>query len=148
LDAAVVSTPLLIDNSAWARLSSSALPEWRVVAFAQEMEERRLGVCLPFMLEAAYSAHNAADHDEVMTALEELPRFPIDEEVERWALGAHRRLARVGHHRLPTVDVMIAAIAHHFGAGVLHYDSDYDVLLEKTGLEFQSEWLMPRGSLN
>jgi predicted nucleic acid-binding protein len=148
LDAAAASTPLLIDNSAWARLASEALPEWRVTAFAQELEERRLGVCLPFMLEAEYSAVDAKNHDEVMAGLEELPRFPIDEEVERWALGAHRRLASVSHHRMPTVDVMIAAIAHNFGAGVLHYDPDYDLLVEKTSLEFDSQWLMPAGSLD
>jgi predicted nucleic acid-binding protein len=143
-----VSTPLLIDSSAWARVSSNAVPEWRVAAFAQELEEGRLGVCLPFMLKADFSAVNADNHDEVLAALEELPHFPIDEEVERWALGAHRQLARVGHHRMPTVGIMIAATAHHFGAGVLHYDSDYDLLLEKTHLDFQSEWLMPRGSLD
>lgn len=100
------------------------------------------------MLEAHFSPIDAKSRDEVMTELEDLPGFPIDEEVERWALEAHRRLVRVGHRPLPTVNIMIAATAHHFGAGVLHYNPNYDLLLEKTHLDFGSHWLMPRGSLN
>jgi predicted nucleic acid-binding protein len=147
-DASALSPPLLIDNSAWARLTDGALPEWRVAAFAQELEERRLGVCLPFVIEAEYSMVNADHGYETMTELEKLPRFPIDEEVERWALSAHGQLVRVGHRRISTVDIVIAAIAHHFRTGVLHYNSDFDLLLAKTHLEFVSEWLMPAGSLN
>jgi hypothetical protein len=30
---------------------------------------------------------------------------------------------------------------------VLHYDSDYDVLAERTSLSFEREWLAPRGTL-
>jgi predicted nucleic acid-binding protein len=53
----------------------------------------------------------------------------------------------VGHHRLPPIDVMIAACAHEAEAGVLHYDRDYDILASRTSLEFESEWLVPPGSL-
>jgi hypothetical protein len=31
--------------------------------------------------------------------------------------------------------------------GVLHYDSDYDLLVEHTSLEFASEWLTEPGVL-
>jgi hypothetical protein len=30
---------------------------------------------------------------------------------------------------------------------VLHYDTDYDLLRERTDLRFDSEWLAERGSL-
>ena len=43
---------------------------------------------------------------------------------------------------------MIAALAHSHGVGVIHYDSDFDVILEMSDLDFESVWLMPRGSLN
>ena len=33
------------------------------------------------------------------------------------------------------------------GAGVLHYDRDYDLIAERSGLDFQSEWLAPAGSI-
>jgi predicted nucleic acid-binding protein len=143
----LTAAPLLLDNSAWARLSRPSTPEPRIAQFAADLEARRLGVCLPFMLEAADSAPDALDHAELMADLEELPRFPFDVECERRALTAHIQLSRIGHHRIPAVDVMIAAIADRHGVGVLHYDSDYDLLREKTGLEFHSEWLAPRGSL-
>ena len=42
---------------------------------------------------------------------------------------------------------MIAACAHELGAGVLHYDRDYDLLLEHTSLRYESEWLAPAGTL-
>jgi predicted nucleic acid-binding protein len=106
-----------------------------------------LAVCLPFLLEAGYSARSAADRKSLMASLVELPRIAIDEEIERLALHAQRELAEVGHHRLAPTDVMIAACAHSSEGGVLHYDSDYDSILEHTSLMFQSEWLAPRGAL-
>lgn len=42
---------------------------------------------------------------------------------------------------------MIAACAHEAGAGVLHYDGDYDIIAQRTSLRFKSVWLAPRGSL-
>ena len=60
---------------------------------------------------------------------------------------AQRQLARVGHHRLPPVDLLIAALADRYQLGVLHYDHDYDVLTERTDLRFDSAWLVPAGSL-
>ena len=42
---------------------------------------------------------------------------------------------------------MIAACAHRAEAGVLHYDGDYDILAERTTLEFDSVWLAPPGTL-
>jgi hypothetical protein len=30
---------------------------------------------------------------------------------------------------------------------VLHYDGDYDVIVERTDLQFESVWLAERGSL-
>jgi predicted nucleic acid-binding protein len=76
-----------------------------------------------------------------------LPRVRIDEQVEERALDAQRQLARVGHHRLPPVDVIVAAIADTHGLGILHYDIDYDLLAEKTDLSYESVWLADRGSL-
>jgi predicted nucleic acid-binding protein len=82
-----------------------------------------------------------------MSSLRRLPHVEISAEVEEHAFRAQRELAAVGHHRLAPIDVMIAACAHEVGAGVLHYDSDYDVLASRTSLRFQSEWLAPAGTL-
>jgi hypothetical protein len=42
---------------------------------------------------------------------------------------------------------LIAACAHVHGAGVLHYDRGYDVLVELSGLDFESNWLASAGTL-
>jgi predicted nucleic acid-binding protein len=82
-----------------------------------------------------------------MEELLALPWLHVDEQVELRALGAQRQLARAGHHRLPRVDLMVAAVADRHGVGVLHYDADFDILAERTDLQFESTWLAPRGSL-
>jgi predicted nucleic acid-binding protein len=142
-----VTETLLLDNSAWARLADPALDHDRVTELADAFEAGRIATCLPFLLEAGYSARNARDHDELLAGLLALPRVSIDEAVERRALEAQRHLARVGHHRLPPVDLLVAALADRHGLGVLHYDRDYDLLTEKTDLAFNSVWLAPVGTL-
>jgi predicted nucleic acid-binding protein len=139
---------LLLDNSAWMRIIGPSIPDARANALAEEFGEERFVACLPFLLEAGYSARSAAGHDDLFDELESLDFLPVNLEVERRTLAAQAQLARVGHHRVAPVDLLIAALADCHGVGVLHYDGDYDVLLEKTDLDFESEWLMPRGSLN
>jgi predicted nucleic acid-binding protein len=138
---------LLLDNSAWARLLVSVVARDRAKTIAERMDQGELAVCLPFLLEAGYSARSAADRKALMTRFSKLPRIMIDSEVESLALQAQRELAEIGHHRLAPADVVIAACAHKAEAGVLHYDSDYEVLAEHTSLAFESEWLAPPGTL-
>jgi len=135
---------LLIDNSAWARWRKPLVGERLVAA----IEARELVICLPFLLEAGYSARSGADHDTLLSDLSLLPRVEIGPEIERLALRAQSELAAVGHHRLSPSDLIVAACAHHSGHGVLHYDRDYDVIARNTSLEFASEWVSPAGSLN
>jgi predicted nucleic acid-binding protein len=138
---------LLLDNSAWARLLQGVVPKDRAKTIGDWMAQREIAVCMPFLLEAGYSARSAAKHREMMVRFDRLPRIAIDGEVERMALQAQRELAEVGHHRLAPMDVMIAACAHRAEAGVLHYDGDYDLLAEHTSLVFESEWLAASGTL-
>jgi predicted nucleic acid-binding protein len=142
-----VSVELLIDNSAFVRLASPALEERRSHEIADALEQRLVGVCLPFLLEAGYSARSATDHGELLRELMALPMLHIDTEVERRAVDAQHQLARAGHHRLPPVDLIISALADRHGVGVLHYDHDFDTLAARTDLRFASVWLARRGSL-
>jgi predicted nucleic acid-binding protein len=142
-----VNTRVLLDNSAWVRLTAPALPHERSSELADALEAGLVATCLPFLLEAGYSARNARDHEDLMDELCALPHFPIDELVERRAVDAQRELARVGHHRLPPVDLLVAALADRHKLGILHYDRDYDLIAERTDLRFESEWLVPRGTL-
>src|SRR5260370_36694703 len=114
---------------------------------ARAIDSGDIYVCLPFLLEAGYSARNALEHDELLCELLALPRVEIDPAVEERALDAQAELARAGHHRLSPADVMLAAIADRHKLDVLHYDTDYDIIASKTDLRFDSVWLAPRGSL-
>jgi predicted nucleic acid-binding protein len=138
---------LLLDNSAWSRLGNARLQAARFETVTRWMSELGLTTCLPFLLEAGYSARSGVERRKMMANLDRLPRIEIDKGVEQMASQAQRELAEIGHHRLAPVDVMIAACAHKAEAGVLHYDSDYDILAKNTSLMFQSEWLAPPGTL-
>jgi predicted nucleic acid-binding protein len=138
---------LLLDNSAWSRLLSGSVPKDRAEMVIERLHKQQLATCLPFLLEAGYSARSAADRKAMIARLEQLPRVAIDGEVERLALEAQRDLAEVGHHRLPPTDLTIAACAHRSGTGVLHYDRDYDLIAEHTALSFESTWLAEAGTL-
>jgi predicted nucleic acid-binding protein len=138
---------LLLDNSAWTRLLRGALDPERTEAIAAATERGEIAVCLPFLLEAGYSARSGADHRALLLDLEQLPRVEVTAAVERAALQAQVQLAQIGHHRLPPADLIIAACAHEARAGVLHYDRDYDLIAKHTGLVFESSWVAPAGTL-
>ena len=138
---------LLLDNSAWSQLGQDHVEDERVREIAEWIIQREIAICMPFLLEAGYSAQSAVSHREMMAKFDRLPRVMIDGEVERLAMQAQRELAEIGHHRLAPMDVIIAACAHQAEAGVLHYDGDYDTLAEHTALMFDSVWLAPPGTL-
>jgi predicted nucleic acid-binding protein len=127
-------------------LLGGVVPQERREAVGEWLDQQRLAVCLPFLLEAGYSARTVQDHRELMRRLEHLPRLPVNSAVERAALDAQRELAAVGHHRLAPTDLVIAACAHLTGGGVLHYDRDYDLIAEHTRLRFESVWLAEAGT--
>jgi predicted nucleic acid-binding protein len=137
----------LLDNSAWARLGHPRLPPSRSDDVAAAIEAGRVVACLPFVLEAGYSARTAGDHRDLVDELLALPWAAIDETVERRAVDAQRQLARTGHHRMPPVDLLLAALADRYQLGILHYDRDYDLIAARTDLRFPSEWLVKAGAL-
>lgn len=142
-----VTGPVLMDNSAWARLANASLPQARVDELADAVEAGLVYVSLPFLLEAGYSARNAGDHRALMSELRALPHAEIDAEVERRAVDAQSQLARAGHHRMPPVDLLLSALAERHSLGILHYDRDYDIVRAKTDVAFDSVWLAKAGSL-
>lgn len=50
---------LLLDNSAWARIVMNALDNERAAMVGDWIERNELATCLPFLLEAGYSARSA-----------------------------------------------------------------------------------------
>ena len=142
-----MSPPPLLDNSAWARLSSDRLSAERVEELSLQFEAGELSVSLPFLLEAGYSAKGAQAYDEMLDELMTLNYLAIDQQVEARALGGHSQLAQSGHHRIPPADLLLAAIADRHETGILHYDHDFDLIRDHTDLRFGSIWLAEPGSL-
>ncbi len=137
----------LIDNSAWSRLLDPSLPASRAQQIDLAFLADEVVACLPFLLEAGYSARSAREHANIVGYLGRLRRASIDEVVEERALAAQVQLARAAHHRLKLPDLLIATLADRHRLGVLHYDKDFDVILEHTTLSYESVWLAPQGSL-
>ena len=84
-----MTTTLLRDNSAWARLGDAALPAGPADDIADALESGRIAACLPFMLEAGYSARSASEHDQLFAELLSLPQYHLDDAIEQRALDTH-----------------------------------------------------------
>lgn len=133
----------LIDTSAWARIRLPAV-EKRLVAILQA---GAAATCLPLDLEDGRSARNFRDamtirarRTEVMTQL------PITPAVATRARDIQLALTQRGHHRAASpVDLMVAGAAAEYGAIVVHYDRDFDLLADVGGP--RTEWVAPPGSL-
>lgn len=140
---------LVIDNSAWARilrgqLSPRGQQQWEAAVDADEVV-----VCDPFRLEALYSARTAKDYVQLVEELGAFRQARGDDQTWQLAMTAQARLASRRHvsHRVKIVDLLVAAAAMQAGAGVLHYDHDFDTIATYTDLSVESVWLAPRGSL-
>lgn len=75
----------------------------------------------------------------------------IDDDVWELAIQTQVELAGVGdgyQRRCSITDLLTAALAHHRGFGVLHYDADYDQILQSSGLRYESVWAAKPPSLD
>ena len=136
----------LLDLSAWAR---SGHPDVRE-RWAELIDTDRL-LCHPiFAVELLHNAINPRDYQQLRNDLEQAFDWiwPNTETAEI-AIRLQQRLATsaTAGQRVKTPDLLIAALAVQHGVGVLHYDADYDVILDRGGEYFLGEWLAPRASL-
>lgn len=95
-------------------------------------------------LELLYSARNPDDYEARWGGLRTLPWLRLTEAVAARALDIQRQLAGIGQHRRPIPDLLVAATALEHDATVLHYDHDFDVIAEATGLS--ARWIIPPGT--
>lgn len=95
-------------------------------------------------LELLYSARSNRDYEDRWQGLSSLPWLHLDQEVSARALDIQRQLAGKGQHRRPIPDLLVAATALEHGATVLHYDKDFDLIAQATGLS--ARWIIPAGS--
>ena len=114
---------LLADKSALER----ATPE--------TFELGEICLCAVVRLEMLYSARSPGDYANIEERLAPFRDLRIDVETIQIALAAHRELGRLGRHRIPIPDLLIAACAQQHQAAVLHLDRHYDVLAEVLSFE-------------
>ena len=87
-----------------------------------------LCLCAVTRIELRYSARSPQGFAGLDQDLALLRDLRMDAETFATAVAAHRELGRVGRHRLPLPDLLIAACAHQRGADVLHVDRHFDTL--------------------
>jgi predicted nucleic acid-binding protein len=133
----------LIDTSAWARMRVPMVAKRLTTILAAGAA----ATCLPLDLEDGRSARNFRDavsirarRAEVMTDL------PITAAVATRARDIQLALTQRGHHRAASpADLMTAAAAAEYGATVVHYDRDFDLISDVGGP--RCEWIAPVGTL-
>jgi predicted nucleic acid-binding protein len=133
----------VIDTSAWARISQPTVQK-RLVAI---LEAGLAATCLPLDLEDGRTAHDLrvamkvrSRRASVMTDL------PISTAVGVRARDLQVALAHRSYHRAASpVGLIVAAAAAEYGATVMHYDRDFDLIAEVGGP--RCEWVAPAGTL-
>jgi predicted nucleic acid-binding protein len=141
--------PLIFDNSVWARLLDGRLSGPARKTFEEALVANELWTCPPTLLEMRYSALDSDGFAITTKRLDALPHAPLTADAAAMSLAAQVELAATPEvsHRVKPVDLLIASIASTEDLGVLHYDHDYDTIVEHTSLSFPSVWVAPRGDI-
>ncbi len=136
-----VAAQWLADKSALARLAQQPVADR-----LEPMLINGLVATTPIIdLEILYSARSLADYESILLERRALPSYPLTEKATDRAIEFQHRLARLGRHRIPLPDLLIAAVAELNDLTVIHYDADYDRIAEVT--HQPCEWVVPRGSI-
>ncbi len=144
-----MSTLALLDTSVWARLRDGRLTGRAADHIYDRLENGELALTEPLMLEMRYSARDGGDFALLAEELDALPLLALDSHAIHRTLKAQAQLAAVPgiSHRVKPIDLLVAGVAERHDAAVLHYDADYDLLVERT-VAFESVWASTRGSVS
>ena len=134
--------PYLIDKSALARIQNPTVER----RLAPVIESGEAATCSIVDLEILFSTRNRQDHTRVRARRALAYRkVELTEAIFNRAVDVQGLLAGRGRHRLPILDLIIAAAAETAGMTILHYDADFDTIAAVTRQGV--EWVVPRGSL-
>lgn len=134
--------PVLADKSAWVQQAYSDVARDRI-AFLRTAG--RLRLCAVTIAELLYSSRSAEEMAADQEDLALLGVLHIDAEVEDRLTWIMRKLASRGQHRAPSIaNLFVSAVALSHAATVLHYDKDFELVADVTGLHH--EWIVPRGT--
>ncbi len=133
----------LIDTSALARADRPTVEK----RLRRVMEAGTAATCGVIELEILYTARDRDDMADRRRELSEVFTHVdmIDADFAD-AKSLMQELAARGKHRAAGLaDLLIASCARRAGLELLHYDSDFDHIVEITGQ--RTEWIVPRGSV-
>lgn len=97
-------------------------------------------------LEIGYSARTAQEWDQLVGALNALDAVETTAGHVRRALQVQRLLAERSQRGRKIPDLLVAAAAEALDVGVLHYDSDFDLISAVTGQ--RCRWVVPAGTVD
>lgn len=138
-------TPLrfLLDTSALVRLlrDGAVRADWE-----QQITAGLVAVCPLVELELLYAARSKADRQELLQLVgSAFAWVPVPDQVFLRAAEVQAELTDRGTHRSAgTVDLLVAATAELHALTLVHYDHDFDQVVEVTGQT--SVWLARPGS--
>jgi predicted nucleic acid-binding protein len=138
----------LLDTSVWARLRDGRISGPAAERLYDQIERGELALTEPLLLEMRYSARDGADFKLLAEELGAVPLLSLEAAAIRRSLEAQAQLAALPDisHRVKPIDLLVAAVAEHYGSAVLHHDAAYELLAERTDLAFDSVWAAKRGS--
>lgn len=134
----------LLDTSVLARMNQAAVS----ARVSPLITGGLVATCPVIEMEVLYSARSRDDYEAIRAdralAYEYLP---VNDEDWQWALEVQRELAARGRLRAVGIpDLLIAATAERQKVEILHYDADFDHIVDITGQA--SSWVVPRGSIS
>ena len=107
-----------------------------------------LATCTTIDLEVLYSARSPKEYRSIASRRREgFTDLPLLAEIGLRSRAVQASMAERGQHRSAgIVDLITAATAEHYGATILHYDSDFDHIASVTHQPVR--WVVPRGSVD
>lgn len=133
----------LIDTSAAARMRQPVV----AARLTPLIEAGVVATCATLDAEALYIARSPAEYEQIRADRRHAYEYLATED-HHWqaAFDAQRALARTGRHRaVGIVDLLTAVLASEHRQTVVHYDADFDIAGDV--INFQSQWVAPRGTL-
>jgi hypothetical protein len=133
----------LADTSALARLSQPAVS----AALSPLIEAGLVATCGVIEFELGWATRNSAEFDQVRADRDAgYEWLATHDEDWRRALGVQAALWRSGRVRaVGFPDLLIAAVAERERVTLLHYDNDYDLIVQIT--QQPAQWVVPWGTV-
>lgn len=135
----------LLDTSALVRLlrDPGIRDRWE-----QQVTAGLVAVCPVVELELLYTARSKADREELLELLRTAFAWvAMPERVFEQAARVQAALtAQGGHRSAGPVDLLVAATAELHGLALVHYDGDFDQIVQVTGQP--ATWLAEPGTID